>query len=87
MAIASIILALIVAYKLSHGKSKKKKYITWGITTMLAIAPLFSWVVSILYGINEGDGFAAASLMMLMFPLLFLVGLVILLMGIFLKKS
>lgn len=70
----------------SLGKSNKKKYIIWGITMMLVIAPLFSGVVSILYGRYAGEGFAAVALMMVMFPLLFLTGLVLLLLGI-LKKG
>jgi hypothetical protein len=86
IAIIIIAVALIIAYMLSNGKPRKRKFIVWGVTTMLAIAPLFSWVVSILYAINEGDGFAGVALIALMFPFLFLVGLVILLMGIF-KKS
>ncbi|WP_214484716.1 hypothetical protein [Bacillus sp. SM2101] len=89
IAIALIILTftLIVAYKLSHRKSKKKKYIIWGITTIVLIAPLLSWVVSILFAIRVGDGFAGVALLMVMFPLLFLIGLVILLIGIFRKRK
>ncbi|WP_375199748.1 hypothetical protein [Bacillus sp. RS11] len=86
LGILGLALALGVAFMISHGKSNKEKYIIWGITMMLVIAPLFSWVVSILYGVYEGEGFAAVALMMVMFPLLFLIGLVLLLMGI-LKKG
>lgn len=52
---------------------------------MLVIAPLFAWVISIFYGIKEGDGFATVGLMAILFPTLFLVGLVILLVGAFKK--
>lgn len=81
-----LVLILGIAIMISLGKSNKKKYIIWGITMMLVIAPLFSGVVSILYGRYEGEGFAAVALMMVMFPLLFLTGLVLLLLGI-LKKG
>lgn len=88
MTIASVILAIavIIAIMLSRGKTMKKKYIIWGITTMVAIAPLFSWIVSRLYAISEGSGWAGGILMMVMFPILFIVGLVFLLIG-FLKKD
>ncbi|MGE1194414.1 hypothetical protein ACQJ18_06930 [Priestia megaterium] len=58
----------------------------WGTTTILIIAPFFSWAVSILFAISQEEGFAGVALMMLLFPLFFLVGLVVLLIG-FLKKE
>ncbi|WP_230874957.1 hypothetical protein [Lysinibacillus cavernae] len=63
------------------------KYIIWGITILFIISPLLSWVVSILYGIHKGDGFAAVALLMVMSPFLFLVGLVTLLLGVFKKVN
>ena len=88
-AVAIIILtvALAIAYQLSKSKSKKRKYIVWGITTMLAIAPLFSWLISITYASIEGSGWAGVAMMGIMLPILFLVGLVILLVGVFRKKE
>ncbi|WP_285396376.1 hypothetical protein [Lysinibacillus sp. fls2-241-R2A-57] len=85
LVVLGLALALGVAFMISLGKSNKKKYIIWGITMMLVIAPLFSWGVSTLYGVYEGEGFASVALMMVMFPLLFLIGLVLLLIGIFKK--
>ncbi|HYK74401.1 MAG TPA: hypothetical protein VEV44_15000 [Pseudoneobacillus sp.] len=84
-----IILAtsLFIAYKLSIGQSPKKKYIIWGLTTMFAITPLFSWLVSILFAVSVGDGFAAVALMMLLLPLFFVIGLSMLLIGIFRKEK
>lgn len=55
LVVLGLTLALGVVFMISHGKSNKEKYIIWGITMMLVIAPLFSWVVSILYGVYEGS--------------------------------
>ncbi|UZM97598.1 hypothetical protein OL548_21060 [Lysinibacillus sp. MHQ-1] len=89
MAIGVVVIALVlivsIVFIICLGKSKKTTFIIWGITLMVVIAPLFAWVVSILYGIKEGDGFAAVGLMVILFPFLFLIGLVILLVGVFKK--
>ena len=82
-----LIAALAIAYQLSKNKSKKRKLIVWGITTMLAIAPLFSWIISIIYASIEGSGWAGIALISIMLPILFLVGLVILVVGVFRKKD
>jgi len=87
IALLILLLGLMFARGLSQGRSTKRKYIVWGTTTILIIAPFFSWTVSILFGINQGDGFAAVGLMMLLFPIFFLIGLVTLLIGIFKKES
>ncbi|WP_291759128.1 hypothetical protein [Lysinibacillus sp. UBA5990] len=89
MAIGVVVIALVlivsIVFIICLGKSKKTTLIIWGITIMLIIVPLFAWVISILYGIKEGDGFATVGLMAILFPTLFLVGLVILLVGAFKK--
>ena len=76
VAIIILTVALAIAYQLSKSKSKKRKYIVWGITTMLAIAPLFSWLISITYASIEGSGWAGVAMMGIMLPILFLVSLV-----------
>lgn len=85
-AVSVLTISLIVAILLSRGQSMKKKYIIWGIATMLVIAPLFSWLVGILYGIHVRSGFAAGGLMIIMFPILFILGIILLVKGI-LKKE
>lgn len=87
IAIGIIILALVIGYQISKGKSKRRKFIVWGITTMLGIAPFFSWIVGIAVGINVGDGFAGGAIMVLLFPLIFFIGLILLLIGILKKES
>ncbi|MFC7686476.1 hypothetical protein [Ureibacillus sp. GCM10028918] len=80
-------IALVAAVYFTFGKSKKRKLIVWGIITMIAIAPFFTWLVSISFAIIVGDGFAGIGLMMIMFPFIFLVGIILLLVGIFVKTK
>ena len=84
---ASIVcIVLVVAAFLSKGATIKFKQIIWGIVTMFVIAPLLSWLIGMSYGIYVGEGFAAAGVMIILFPILFIVGLALLLIGI-LKKD
>ena len=85
-AAALLVVSLIFGAYLTTGKLKDKKYIVWGIITTVSIAPLLSWIVSVLYGIQEGDGFAGIALMMVMFPIIFFAGLIILFMGFYRMK-
>ncbi|MED4013307.1 hypothetical protein P4606_21785 [Priestia aryabhattai] len=87
IALTVLVLGLMFASRLSQGKSAKKKYIVWGTTIILIITPFFSCVVSILFSINQGDGFAEVGLMMLSLPLFFLIGVLTLLIGIFKKDN
>ncbi|MFF5995606.1 hypothetical protein AAGS61_12780 [Lysinibacillus sp. KU-BSD001] len=86
MAIGILLIGLIVAIVLTKGTTSKYKQIIWGITTMLVIAPLLSWLLGISYGIYEGEGFAAAGVIVILFPILFLTGLVLMIRGIFKKE-
>ncbi|WP_214484653.1 hypothetical protein [Bacillus sp. SM2101] len=82
IAIGIILFGLVLAFQLSHGKTKKRRCIIWGVTIMLAIAPFFSWLVGISYGIYVGDGFAGGALMVILFLIIFLSGLLSLLVGV-----
>ncbi len=86
MVIVALVLVMSIVFMIGLGKSKKTKCMIWGITIMIVIAPLLSWLIAIPFGIWEGDGFAAVGLMMILFPLLFLIGLVTLLIGLFKKN-
>jgi hypothetical protein len=82
-----LILAPGLAYIFTKGKTKKKKYIIWGITTMVAIAPCLAWTISIAYTMIEGNPWAGIALLAILFPLLFIIGLILLLVGIFKKAG
>lgn len=82
---AIAIIGSVIAFQLSKGKSQKRKYIVWGITTMLAIAPFLSFSVGLSYAFIVQNGWAA-MIMWLLFPIIFVIGLCLLLVGIFKKK-
>lgn len=82
-----LILGVVAALFISKNKLKKTKMIIWGLTLMIVVAPLFSWLVSQLYGIYEESGWAAVALSAILFPVIFLLGLIILLIGVFQKMK
>lgn len=82
-----LLVSLFFAYQLSKDYSRKGKYIIWGITTMFVICPLFSWLVSMGYAHYEQSGWAAVAMLAILYPSTFIIGLVLLLMGIFRKKD
>ncbi len=61
--------------------SKRRSLITWGLVTMFLIAPFLSWVVGAVYGTMVSSGFAAGGLMVILFPIIFIVGLVMMIKG------
>jgi len=87
VALCILVVGVALGYQQSVGKSVKRKKIVWGITFMVAVAPFFSWLIGIWYGISVGDGFAAMGVMVILFPVFFLGGLISLLMGIFGKEN
>ncbi|MFE3897528.1 MULTISPECIES: hypothetical protein [unclassified Priestia] len=80
------IIGAMIAYQLSKGKTKKRKYIVWGIALMLAIAPFLSFAIGLTYAVIAENGWAAL-IMWYIFPIIFVIGLIVLLMGIFKKKE
>ncbi|MRH43644.1 hypothetical protein GH741_13280 [Aquibacillus halophilus] len=86
LGLAIAILGSVVALQLSNGKPKRKKYIIWGITTMVAIAPFLSFSIGLTYAIIVENAWAGL-IMWYLFPILFIVGLIILLTGVFKKKT
>ncbi|MBM7702990.1 hypothetical protein [Metabacillus iocasae] len=87
IAIGVPLLFAIVSYLFTKEKSTKIKWITWGLVTMFVFTPFISWLIAIPFGILQKDGFVAIGLMMLLLPLFFLIGLIVLLIGIFKKKD
>ncbi|MEL4023836.1 hypothetical protein [Lysinibacillus endophyticus] len=86
-AIIVLVLAIISAIFLSRGKTNKRKFLIWGIATIIIIAPLLSWVAGILFGIGVGDGFAGMTIMIYGFVFLEVVGFSILYFGIFNREK
>ncbi|MEE3897374.1 hypothetical protein [Priestia megaterium] len=80
------IIGAMIAYQLSNGKTKKRKYIVWGIALMLAIAPFLSFAVGLTYAVIAKNGWAAL-IMWYIFPVIFVIGLIVLLIGIFKKEE
>jgi hypothetical protein len=86
VALLVLIGSILIGYKSSRGMSERRKLMIWGIAIMFGIAPFLSWLVGISVGVYVGDGFAGAGAMVMLFGILFLIGLITLLVGIF-KKS
>jgi len=80
-------LGALVAYLLSEGKSKKRKFIVWGITLMLVISPFLSFGIGLTYGFAVRDGWAIPGTIIILFPIGFIIGLIMLLVGVFKKKE
>jgi len=82
IALLIVLAGLIVVFQLSEGRSEKGKYIVWGIITMVVFAPFLSFLIGVTYGIMVRNGWSA-SMMMLLSPIIFVIGLIILLLGIY----
>lgn len=82
-----LILAFVLAYQLSERKSTKRKYIVWGIIIMVAIAPFLSFLIGMTFGMIVSSGWTIGGITVILFPIIFLVGLITLLMGICRKKE
>lgn len=72
-------------YQLSEDKSEKRKYKVWDIALMLPISPALAFSLGLTYAVLTKSGWSAL-IMWFIFPVIFIIGLVMLLVGIF-KKS
>ncbi|MED4455073.1 hypothetical protein [Metabacillus fastidiosus] len=77
-----LVLGLFIGFRLSNGKSKKRNII-WGLSIILAIAPLLSVLLSIIIAFIAGDGWTGIAIVVIILPLFFFVGLGRLLAGLF----
>ncbi|SFL58972.1 hypothetical protein SAMN04487943_102348 [Gracilibacillus orientalis] len=80
------IFGALVAYILSENKSKKRKYIVWGITLMVAISPFLSFAIGLTFAFVSENGWVIPGTIIILFPIGFIIGLTMLLVGIFKKK-
>lgn len=62
------------------------KFRIWGITSIIFIAPLVSWIAGILFGMSVGDGFAGMTIMVYGFVFLEVIGFILLYFGIFKRE-
>ncbi|MBD8027454.1 hypothetical protein ACH0B5_15145 [Ureibacillus sp. 179-F W5.1 NHS] len=86
IAICILVLAIILAVYFSRNKSAKRKFTVWGITTIVFVAPLLSWILGILFGMNKGDGFVGMTVMVYGFVFLMVIGFILLYYGIFKRE-
>ncbi|MCM3005546.1 hypothetical protein [Priestia koreensis] len=86
VALTIVIIGLLSASYLCKGKSKKGKYMIWGITIMIAIAPFLSFSIGLTYAFIVRNTWAAL-IMWCLFPVMFLVGLIVLFVGIAKEKE
>lgn len=87
IAILVLIVVLAMGFVLTTNQSSKRKLIVWGLVLMFGISPFFSWLIGIGYGVYVGAGFAGAGLMIILFGVIFLIGFITLLVGLFKKGS
>ncbi|MGJ9458492.1 MULTISPECIES: hypothetical protein [Oceanobacillus] len=83
---AIAVLGAVLAYQFGEGKSKKRKYRVWGFALMVSISPALSFAIGLTYAAIVGSGWAS-MIMWILFPIGFIVGLVMLFVGIFKKEA
>ncbi|MED4531968.1 hypothetical protein [Metabacillus fastidiosus] len=81
-----LVLGLLIGFRLSKGKSKKRNII-WGLSIILVIAPLLSALLSITAAFIAGDGWTGIAIIVIILPLFFFIGLGCLLSGVFREKG
>ncbi|WP_367016331.1 hypothetical protein [Priestia koreensis] len=80
-----LLLVCFFVFSLLKDKTKKTKRVIWGLMVMFVIAPLLSGTGGMILTATSDHGIGGGALMMLLFPLLFLIGLLLLGVGL-LKK-
>ena len=87
--IVGYVIALIgalIAYQLSNDKPKKTKFKVWGIALMVLISPALSFAMGLTYAVMVQNGWARL-VMWYISPVIFMIGLSMLLVGIFRKNE
>src|SRR5690625_4270505 len=80
------LLTAAIAYLLSIGKSNKSKYKVWGVAIIVPISLPLAYSIGITFAYIEGNPWAT-MLVLVIFPVIFVIGLIILLVGIFKKDE
>lgn len=80
------LVSAIIVYLLVMGKSKRNKYRIWGIAIMLPISLPLSYSIGITYSIIVENSWGTI-VMLYVFPLVFFVGVILLLVSLFKKEE
>lgn len=80
------LLTILIAYLLTRGMPKKRKYKVWGIAIILPISIPLAYSIGKTYAVILGNPWASL-LMFYAFPVIFLIGLIMLLVGVFKKET
>ncbi|WP_245728969.1 hypothetical protein [Thalassobacillus cyri] len=76
----------LVAFLLSVDKPKNNKYKVWGIALMVPISPALAFAIGLTYAFIVENAWAGL-IMWYIFPFIFIIGLVMLMVGIFKKEE
>lgn len=76
----------VTAFLLSVDRPKNNKYKIWGLALMVPISPALAFAIGRTYALIVENGWAAL-IMWYIFPVIFIIGLVLLLVGIFKKEE
>lgn len=87
LGIAVLVGSLIIAFEMSEREAKKKKFTIWGVTTMSIIAPFLSCLIGLTYALFVGNDWVAFYLIIVLFSVLFLIGIILLFAGMLSKKD
>ncbi|MBR2076388.1 MAG: hypothetical protein IJ878_03260 [Exiguobacterium sp.] len=79
-------LGAFVAYWFSTGEARNTKFRIWGIALMIPISPALAFSIGLSYAISVQNGWAGL-IMWFIFPVIFLSGLALLLIGLFKKEK
>lgn len=80
------LLSIPLGYLLGKGRSRKTQFIIWGIAILIPISSPLSYSIGFSYAVYSGNGFAAL-LMLYVFPIFSFIGTILLLIGIFKRRS
>ncbi|WP_337969840.1 hypothetical protein [Virgibacillus salexigens] len=79
-------IAAMIAYLLSRDKSRNSKYKIWGIALMVPISESLSFAIGLTYATIVKNGWAGL-IMWYIFPIIFIIGLMMLTVGILKKEK
>ena len=87
IAVSLLLILIGTTYFVVRAKPKKSKWQITGLALIFFIAPLLSWIISMTIGIYYGEGFAAAGMLVITFPILEIISISVFIRGIMLKKQ